>query len=189
MNYIIVDLEATCEKNNKAFKNEIIEIGAVKISGTLQVLDKFSSFVKPLINPVLSDFCKNLTSISQENIDRADMFPFVLQKFLKWIGNELYVICSWGNYDKNQFIKDCNLHGIDTDWIENKHINLKQQYAERILGKPNKQVGMAKALRIAKLPLEGTHHRGIDDAINISKIFIHYFDKWDLNSIKKSSEN
>jgi 3'-5' exoribonuclease 1 len=35
MNYIIVDLEATCEKDNKVFQNEIIEIGAVKVSETL----------------------------------------------------------------------------------------------------------------------------------------------------------
>lgn len=94
MNYIIVDLEATCEKDNKAFQNEIIEIGAVKVSETLQALDKFSSFVKPILNPVLSDFCKELTSITQEDIDKADTFPLVFQRFLDWIGKESYVICS-----------------------------------------------------------------------------------------------
>ena len=33
MKFIIVDLEATCEKDNRDFINEIIEIGAVKIIG------------------------------------------------------------------------------------------------------------------------------------------------------------
>jgi inhibitor of KinA sporulation pathway (predicted exonuclease) len=189
MNYIIVDLEATCEKDNKAFQNEIIEIGAVKMSQTPQVLDRFSSFVKPTLNPILSDFCKELTSITQEDIDKADSFPLVLQKFVDWVGKEPYVICSWGYYDKQQFMKDCYLHGISADWIKNRHISLKHQHAEKILGQPDKPVGMAKALKIAKLPLEGIHHRGIDDATNISKIFIHYYDKWDISNINKSSEN
>jgi len=104
---------------------------------------------------------------TQEDIDKADTFPLVFQRFLDWIGKESYVICSWGHYDKRQFIRDCHLHGINTDWIENKHISLKHQHAEKILGQPNKPVGMAKALRIAKLPLEGIHHRGIDDAMLI----------------------
>jgi inhibitor of KinA sporulation pathway (predicted exonuclease) len=39
---------------------------------------------------------------------------------------------------------------------------------------------MGKALNILKLPLEGTHHRGIDDAKNISKIFKACFKQWDL---------
>ncbi|HWO78436.1 MAG TPA: 3'-5' exonuclease, partial [Bacillus sp. (in: firmicutes)] len=41
-------------------------------------------------------------------------------------------------------------------------------------------VGMARALEMLKLPLEGTHHRGIDDARNIAKIFVRIFDKLDF---------
>ncbi|MBE7532664.1 MAG: hypothetical protein HS099_23410 [Ardenticatenaceae bacterium] len=33
-----------------------------------------------------------------------------------------------------------------------------------------RQVGMARALQILKMPLEGTHHRGHDDAWNIARI-------------------
>jgi inhibitor of KinA sporulation pathway (predicted exonuclease) len=31
---------------------------------------------------------------------------------------------------------------------------------------------MAEALKFLGLPLDGTHHRGIDDARNIARIFI-----------------
>jgi inhibitor of KinA sporulation pathway (predicted exonuclease) len=37
---------------------------------------------------------------------------------------------------------------------------------------------MEKALNKLNIPLEGTHHRGIDDAKNIAKIFLMYKDKW-----------
>jgi len=32
------------------------------------------------------------------------------------------------------------------------------------------EVGMEKALQLLNLPLEGTHHRGVDDAWNIAGI-------------------
>lgn len=37
---------------------------------------------------------------------------------------------------------------------------------------------MSKALRILNIPLEGIHHRGIDDAKNITKIFMKFYDDW-----------
>jgi len=39
---------------------------------------------------------------------------------------------------------------------------------------------MAKALKILDLTLVGTHHRGIDDALNISKIFQSVFNEWKM---------
>ena len=43
-----------------------------------------------------------------------------------------------------------------------------------------KERGMAKALRHANIELEGTHHRGGDDANNIAKLFIDMMIKdWD----------
>ncbi|MNV83539.1 hypothetical protein D3C71_1773530 [compost metagenome] len=45
-------------------------------------------------------------------------------------------------------------------------------------GVQNREAGMSAALRKFGLKLEGTHHRGIDDAKNITKIFIKNFDNW-----------
>ena len=42
-------------------------------------------------------------------------------------------------------------------------------------------MGMKNALEFDKLKLDGTHHRGIDDAKNIAKIFIKYFEQWEFN--------
>jgi len=180
LKFIIVDLEATCDKDNKDFINEIIEIGAVKIIGgeKPKVVDTFCSFVKPIINLIITDFCKNLTSISQEDVDKAEKFPVVLKQFKEWgeIDKD-YLICSWGFYDKKQFIQDCKLHNLNSKWVENNHISLKHQHGE-ILGRT--PMGMPKALKIAGFPLEGTHHRGIDDAKNIAKIFLKYYGQWKL---------
>ena len=164
---IIVDLEATCSEK-RDIENEIIEIGAVKIQNNV-VVSTFNEFVKPILNPVLTDFCKELTTISQEDVDKADKYPAVFNRFRDWIGTDDFILMSWGFYDKKQFIHDCNLHRLSTSWIK-EHNNIKLQFAEATGHKP---CGMEKALRILGIPLEGTHHRGIDDANNIAKIYLN----------------
>lgn len=180
MNYIILDLEATCWSERKSGNvSEIIEIGAVKVNDKNEVISEFNEFIKPKLNPELSDFCKQLTSINQDDIDNADFFESVIQRFQNWINiDEDFFLCSWGFYDKNQLIHDCKLNKIKTNWLNN-HISLKHQYTS-IKG-TKKHVGMGTALKIEKMNLDGFHHRGIDDAKNITKIFQKYFNKWIYN--------
>jgi len=170
MNYIIIDLEATCWKNVMDFtKMEIIEIGAVKLAGdSLDVLGELPCFVRPVDSPELSEFCKELTSITQQDVDAAETFDIVFPKLLAWIGEEDYKIVSWGNYDMKQFVIDCQRHDLEMpEKFEQEHINLKKEFAKL---KHRRPCGMKQALRMLDLPLEGTHHRGIDDARNIAKI-------------------
>lgn len=174
MYHIVFDLEATCWKNNFEKTMEIIEIGAVKMDETGVLLDEFSTFVKPKVNPILSSFCMTLTTITQAQIDEARPFDIVIKEFIDWIGPR-YKLCSWGAYDKKQLIKDCMLYDLSHDWVTN-HINIKGQYQDiHQLAKP---IGMPAALERESMTIDGTHHRGIDDARNISKIYLKYFDKW-----------
>lgn len=101
MNYIVFDLEATCWENDRFKQNEIIEVGAVKMNDKLAIIEEFQAFIKPKVNPQLSDFCKKLTSISQADVDAAPYSPQVINIFHDWIGEEEYVLCSWGVYDKS----------------------------------------------------------------------------------------
>lgn len=176
MNYIIFDLEATCTSDrSQKFQNEIIEIGAVKINDKLEIIDEYQSFIKPILNPKLTDFCKELTSIKQSDVDSADKFPIVISEFMDWVGDDS-ILCSWGFYDKKQIISDLQLH--KTKWFFD-HISLKHQHAD--FKRLRKGVGVQKALSMEQMTFEGVHHRGIDDAKNIAKIFIKNFDKWDFD--------
>lgn len=177
MIYIILDLEATCWRQKGQNQNEIIEIGALAVDDNRQILGEYCSFVKPYMNPKLSDFCTELTTIEQHDVDGADTFPEVLDDFLDWIESfhEGYWLCSWGKYDKSQFHKDCKLHGLDRFWLD-QHISLKHQYAD--IHSLRRPIGMKGALKRDGIPLTGTHHRGIDDARNIAQIFIKNFDFW-----------
>jgi 3'-5' exoribonuclease 1 len=176
MNYIVLDLEATCWPEKGKFQSEIIEIGAVKIDDTKQIIDEFNAFIKPILHPELSEFCKSLTSIQQEQIDNAHGFNHVIEQFKSWIGLENeYMLCSWGFYDKNQFIADCNLHKLDIKWL-NTHISIKHQHAE--IRKLKRPMGLGSAIKFEGMKFEGTAHRGIDDARNIARIFLKFFNEW-----------
>jgi len=177
MKYIIVDLEATCWNGKREAPNEIIEIGAVCVDDKAEIISEFNIMVQPMLAPKLSAFCTELTSITQEMVENAPLYPEALQSFLEWINafEDEYFLCSWGYYDKKQFLQDCKLHHLDTEWLNN-HISVKHQYHKI---KPTRRpIGMKAALKIEGIELDGTHHRGIDDARNITKIFLAHFGKW-----------
>ena len=180
MNYIIFDLEATCwlGRPPKGL-NEIIEIGAIKVNDYGEVVSRFSKFVKPSINPILSDFCKKLTSISQEDVDKSKTFPFIIQEFMDWIEveDESYCLISWGKYDRHQLIQDCELHRLESDWLD-YHFNIKPAYRE--LKNLKDEPGLKKAVKLEGFEFTGVHHRAISDAENLKKIFVKYFKEWSV---------
>ncbi|MDI6778425.1 MAG: 3'-5' exonuclease [Patescibacteria group bacterium] len=173
MEYIIFDLEATCwEKKNNRIK-EVIEIGAVRLNNELKIIDAFSKFVRPTKIPVLSDFCKELTHISQQDIESAPMFGEAMRNFEEWIfsSGKKVMVLSWGYYDKKQIIKESAIKGYTgriLDLLNENHISLKHEFAKI---RKEKTCGMKRALSKLNIPLKGSHHRGIDDAKNIAKIF------------------
>ncbi len=167
--FIIVDLEATCwEKGTSPARMETIEIGAVRIGGhDLGPLDEFGRFVRPVSEPILSNFCTQLTGISQVDVDGAEPFPVVFGEFLDWARTEPFMWCSWGAYDLRQLKTDCARHGLPWPPVLERHLNLKAAFAQQMGCRP---LGMKEALRKLGIPLAGKHHRAIDDARNIARI-------------------
>ena len=178
MRFIIYDLEATCWMGRPPGGiNEIIEIGAVMVDQLGEVKADFCKFVKPHVNPRLSGFCKKLTSISQDDVDRASKYPKVIEEFQNWIDiyDEDYLLCSWGAYDKVMLTDNCKLHKMEIDWLE-YHTDLKSQY-HTIKGE-HKLTGLKNTIKKEGFEFTGIHHRAIADAENLAKIFIKYVDEW-----------
>jgi inhibitor of KinA sporulation pathway (predicted exonuclease) len=174
----IVDLEATCSNDGSVPRHrmETIEIGAVIADArTFESVDEISIFVKPILHPKLTDFCTELTSITQHDVDYHGIgYPLAIQVFREFMDDHTGngVFCSWGAFDKNLFHKDCILHNIEYPF-NNEHVNLKTALSLKQGRK--KQYGMMRALRLCGIELEGTHHRGIDDARNMVKLLPFIF--------------
>jgi inhibitor of KinA sporulation pathway (predicted exonuclease) len=147
---------------------ETIEIGAVKLEGpSLQVCGEFQSFVRPVAEPVLSEFCVELTSIRQSDVDSAPIFPEALESLVEWVGTDPVVFCSWGAYDGGQIENDCRRHKVPFPTMLERRINLKKAFAQLHGIGP---CGMKRALAILGRDITGSHHRAMDDARNIAVI-------------------
>ncbi|MFH7005054.1 exonuclease domain-containing protein [Flavobacterium bizetiae] len=174
---IIIDLEATCWQSAipEGQENEIIEIGlAVLDLQTGEITQNQGILIKPQRSSV-SPFCTELTTITQDLLDKNGVtFEEAIEKLVDVYQPDLYTWASYGQYDLNMIRKQCRSFGMRYP-MGNQHINVKTLVAEKLdLQKPT---GMNGALHLLNIPLEGTHHRGIDDAKNIAKIL-----KWCLRN-------
>ncbi|WP_415906938.1 exonuclease domain-containing protein (plasmid) [Neptuniibacter sp. QD72_48] len=110
MLYFMVDFEATCCENdefNQSKEGEIIEFGAVLAKADGTILEEFQTFVKPVKNPVLTEFCTKLTSITQNDVENAPLFSEVaemMNAFLEKFDGQISM-CSVGEYDYLQLRK------------------------------------------------------------------------------------
>jgi len=166
--YLVVDLEATCDDAGTIPRDqsETIEIGAVLVeSESLHAVDELQTFVRPVVHRTLTRFCTELTTITQADVDSAPLFPVAAARLAAFARGARF--CSWGAYDNNQLARDARRHGIEHP-LPGPHWNIKEAFA-RVSGR-RRSLGAAEALARAGLALEGTHHRGIDDARNIARM-------------------
>lgn len=168
--YFVVDVEATCDEDDRISRaeTEIIEIGGVLVAeATLVGEEEFQTFVRPGRHPVLTPFCRKLTSITQAQVDDAPRFPVAMQRLGAFLRGRDALFCSWGDYDANQFARDARRHDVRLP-LGRDHWNLKEEFRRR--SGDSKKLGVGQALRRVGLTFDGTAHRGIDDARNIARL-------------------
>lgn len=167
---IVIDVEATCweKKKPKGQHNDVIEYGLAVLdlaSGELTANEGI--LVQPTTSEI-SSFCTQLTTITpamvnQEGQSFSEASAYLTEKYQA----KQYIWASYGAYDFNQIHRQCQREGVPFP-LSGQHLNVKALFA--LQQQSPRPVGMAEALRLLQIPLEGTHHRGIDDARNIAKI-------------------
>lgn len=174
---LIVDLEATCwdgevpgmSRQQRVIDMEVIEFGCVVATTEGTVLDARSFMVRPVMRPVLSAFCTELTSIRQQDLGGAPVYSEVIEAIDAWLQPyQLAAWGSWGDYDKNQLLAEQQRHGSAPSFLALQHINLKKRWREGRAS--NRRSGLPAALAHHGLQFEGCYHRGIDDARNIARL-------------------
>lgn len=167
---IVVDVEATCWNGNppEGMTSDIIEIGICLLDvHTGEITDNRGIIVTPSRSTV-SDFCTELTTITPEMVETDGIgFQDALKILKSEYDSQSRIWASYGAYDLKQFQRQCNDLGVGFPFGPS-HINVKSLFA--VKHKLHHETGMAGALHLLGLPLEGTHHRGVDDARNIAKI-------------------
>jgi inhibitor of KinA sporulation pathway (predicted exonuclease) len=179
MQYIVFDLEM----NNKwgSSIHEIIEIGAVKIDGNLEIVGGYQSFIKPKIHIFISKMIRRKTKIRQEWVNKAPDLPYVLDGFKDWIGAEEYLLCGWGRDDLIAMERNFKMNEMNADEYDMlKNYRDIQKSFGNIFQLKN-QISLKNALEMINVtPRYDIWHRAIFDAINTAQVFIEIYDKIDL---------
>ena len=166
---LVVDLESTCWKGEPppGQTSEIIEIGLCTVDlKTLTISEKRSLLVKPT-NSEISEFCTALTTLTPDMFVDAGSLADATRTLKKKYASKDRLWASWGDYDRRQFERVCKTQKVGYPFGPS-HLNVKSLFAAAI--GHDHELGLDGAYEKLGLTMEGTHHRGDDDAWNIARI-------------------
>ncbi|XP_020405282.1 uncharacterized protein [Zea mays] len=182
--FVVIDFEATCDKVNNPFPQEIIEFPSVLVNSATGKLEEcFQTYVRPTYHQFLTDFCKELTGIQQIQVDRGVPLGEALLMHDKWledkgIKNTNFAIVTWSNWDCRIMLEsECRFKRIRKPPYFNRSsfcaremlqwINLRVPFQE-VYG--DVRCNLKEAVQLAGLTWEGRAHCGLDDARNTARL-------------------
>ncbi|GBE82484.1 3'-5' exonuclease eri1 [Sparassis crispa] len=153
--FLVLDVEATCVAGAKFdYPSEIIEWPVCLLrwkdkdrnerARVLEIVDEFRSFVRPTWRPQLSQFCTDLTGITQEQVDSAPTFTQLMDIFREFMerhgliefetGRRLirFCWCSDGPFDIRDFVvKQCFMSKISMPaWLSGDVLDVRSAVGE-----------------------------------------------------------
>lgn len=186
---IVVDLEATCwfpRNANHGQEQEVIEIGAAKLE-----IEHDNSYIVTPLEPLyvapqfstISDFCTELTGLTQAKLDR-DGVPFdqALKQLLSYCQGPGYLRswASWGSDDRDFLRRQCER--FDCRYPLNQpHFDIQ---ALMMLMRGCRKIGLKNAVERFGLTFEGRPHTGIDDAVNAARVLGEMVKRYRMKEIK-----
>ncbi len=194
MNYIIVDFEMNpiagkYKKERKICRCEIIEIGAIIMDDSFQVLGEFKTLVKPQYNESIYKKYETMTGISTQMVYGAPTFETAYEMFVNWgksYGNE-YEVFAWSGNDYNQLIAEMKLKQYSKeDMMEplKNWFDFQKEYTQK-LGL-ERIISLEKALDYAGIEFEGHMHDALCDARNTAELFAIVRNEERCNTVLKA---
>lgn len=117
MNYIVLDLEwnqsdTGTEPEAKEIPFEIIDIGAVKLSGRRETAGEFNQMVKPAVYPHMHKITGKLLHLQMRDLQKGRPFSQVMEEFRSWCGRD-YIFCTWGPLDLYELQRNIRFYGME----------------------------------------------------------------------------
>jgi inhibitor of KinA sporulation pathway (predicted exonuclease) len=181
----VIDVEATCWEGDAPAGqvSEIIEVGLCVVDLTARRrLERHAILVAPQYS-VVSEFCTRLTGLTSADLEGAVSFAEACGRLVAEHDAADRTWASWGDYDRKQFASQCAATGVSYPFGPS-HVNAKAVFATA--HGLRRRPGMAQALDLVALPLEGRHHRGVDDAWNIAALILHLAERDEWRSVATS---
>lgn len=191
---VVIDFEATCDKNMANLKpQEIIEFPSVLVDcRQLTLGDSFQTYVRPVHHPILTDFCTHLTGIQQEQVDKGMLLAEAIFWHDKWleqngIKDKNFAILIWSDWDcKIMLDSECKSKGLDKPQYFNRWINLKALFQGAFNGR---KCNLRKAVEVSGLRWMGRAHCGLDDAKNTARLALELMRRGTILKVTGSLES
>lgn len=181
MNYIIFDLEWNNSYNYKTKKgfNEIIEIGAVKLNDSLEIIDTFKQLIVPCVSNKLGTNFQRLTHITMEEINESGIpFSQAFSDFARWSGDNDTVFLSWSQSDLYA-LTDNYLKFKNTAYVEfiKKYADAQSYCMQFVEEHQGNQISLANCAEKFEIDIDtSTLHRALEDcfvaACCLKKVFV-----------------
>lgn len=172
---VVFDLETT---GLNASREEIIEIGAVKVSGG-NIIDTFSAFVNPK-KPIPYEII-TLTGIDDSMVESAPFIEEVLPEFLAFVGDR--PLCAHNaDFDISCIMANCKRLGLSL-----KNSFLDTVPIARVLLPDTYRMKLDTVAKALKIPLDN-HHRAVDDAGCTARIYNKFVTMLKEMGIEKLSD-
>lgn len=191
-NFAFIDFEFTCQEENNGklaerSKRELLSIGLLIVrlekdkDGSLSFyeIDSYEALMKPLRDPVISEYCTNLTGITTEQVQKANDPDAVLAaaksmlekynvvRLFNWgerdkqiLGNALYHLYCYGKSREGAIYIHQYIYDIEKEIVASVDPDFKKA-----------GLGLRKLFRLSEAVLEW--HGVKLDAANIDEIKIH----------------
>lgn len=142
-------------------KNEIIQIGAVRLSEDKKKTGSFDCIIKPVSLTSMNRMIKQLTGITDEMIDKGESFESAIERFKSFCGDE-YVILIWGYDDIRILRSNLAFHGLDASWLPANY-NLQMIFCSQA-GLERRQYSLSSALEHFEIEIDEKLHDALNDA-------------------------
>lgn len=175
MNYIILDLEWNQSARGKNFENqalpfEIIQIGAVKLSKTGEILDTFNCVVRPRVYKKLHSAVKEVVALTDQELKNGETFQEAFQRLMKFCGDD-YIFCTWGSQDLWQLQQNMSFYRIENAFPRVMKYYDVQKLFSIVFEDGKLRRTVEHAVDVFAMEKELLFHSAVNDARYVAQIF------------------
>lgn len=165
--HVVLDFEFNPveRQHRELIRDEIIEIGAIKLDADLNEVGRFTCLVKPELNAHISPKIQRLTGIRDCDMENATDFATAIDSFAEWIGAERTRVYSWSDNDLKQLENECWLKNVDFPLLDGRWMDFQKVWQRTIHYPQNRCLGLHDAATFAGIDMdEGKAHRALYDS-------------------------
>ncbi len=180
MHYIVFDLEWNQCPDGKKRENprlpfEIIEIGAVKLNSSLQIIDQFHEIITPKVYRRLHYMTKSVISLREKDLRGHLSFPQVMEKFFSWCGGvygEDYLFATYGPADLPELQRNLTFYHLSSPLkFPVLYLDVQKLFSLATEGSKRSH-SLEYAVNYYHLPKEDSFHNAYHDARYTANILI-----------------